>query len=267
MNILDKIVAQKRRVVAQAKANIAPRELELFPAFHQPTNSLRQVLLTDSASGIIAEFKRRSPSKGMINDRVHVQDVTTGYAQAGASGLSVLTDEEFFFGTEEDFKRARQANPTTPLLRKDFMIDEYQVLEARAWGADVILLIAACLTPDEINRLGALARSLGMEVLLEVHDVLELDRSLSPHVDLVGVNNRNLKTFDVSVQTSLELAGRISDEFVKVSESGLSHPETLHTLHQAGYRGFLMGEAFMKTDDPAAALAQLVHAYQPVVQH
>jgi indole-3-glycerol phosphate synthase len=262
MTILDKIVAQKRKVVAQSKANISRRELERFPLFERATNSLKQTLLADAATGIIAEFKRRSPSKGVINDRVQVHDVTLGYVCAGASGLSVLTDEEFFFGTEADFKCARQTNPDTPLLRKEFMIDEYQVIEAKAWGADVILLIAACLTPAEIDRLGTLAQSLGMEVLLEVHDAEELNRSLSPHVDLIGVNNRNLKTFEVRVETSLELAGRIPAEFVRISESGLSHPETLHTLHTAGYRGFLMGETFMKTDDPAKALAALVGAYQ-----
>lgn len=264
MNILEKIVLQKRKVVAQSKANISRRELERFPLFERTTHSLKQALMADTASGIIAEFKRRSPSKGIINGRAQVHDVTKGYVRAGASGLSVLTDEEFFFGTEADFQCARQTNPDTPLLRKDFMIDAYQIVEAKAWGADLILLIAACLTPTEIRELGALAQSLGMEVLLEVHDAEELERSLSPHVDLVGVNNRNLKDFDVRVETSIELSERIPAEFVKISESGLSRPETLHALHAVGYRGFLMGETFMKTEDPAAALAELVGAYHAV---
>lgn len=266
MNILEKIVAQKRKVVAQSKANISRRELERFPLFERSAHSLKQGLLAGSTSGIIAEFKRRSPSKGVINGRAQVHEVTKGYVRAGAAGLSVLTDEEFFFGTEADFTCARQTNPDTPLLRKEFMIDPYQVLEAKAWGADLILLIAACLTPAEIKDLGALAQSLGMEVLLEVHDAEELDRSLSPYVDLVGVNNRNLKTFDVRVETSLELAERIPAGFGRISESGLSRPETLHTLHAAGYRGFLMGETFMKTEDPAGALADFVGAYHTVTQ-
>lgn len=258
--ILDKIIAHKRREVAQSKANISVSDLELFPAFNRPTLSLRQRLLDPDSTGIIAEFKRKSPSKGIINDKVRVTDVTRGYAEAGAAGLSVLTDEEFFFGTANDLRQARAVNPVTPILRKEFVIDEYQLWEAKAWGADVVLLIAACLTPDEISRLARRAHEFGLEVLLEVHDSHELTRSLTAHVDLVGVNNRNLKNFSVGVDVSLELADQIPAEFVKVSESGLGEAATIMRLHDAGYRGFLIGESFMKTARPAEALAGLVEA-------
>lgn len=258
MNLLDSIVTFKRREIAQSKANISRTELELFPAFGWPAHSLRQALLAEGASGVIAEFKRKSPSKGIINGKALVTEVTRGYADAGASGLSVLTDEEFFFGTSDDLRQARTTNPTTPILRKDFIIDEYQLWEAKAWGADVILLIAACLSHSEIDHLARRAHELGLEVLLEVHDPTELERSLNSNVDLVGVNNRNLKTFTVSIETSLDLAGHIPDEFVKISESGLGEAATIHQLRAAGYRGFLIGETFMKTDQPARALAQLV---------
>jgi indole-3-glycerol phosphate synthase len=258
--ILDKIIVHKRREVAQSKANISVSDLERFPAFGRGTLSLRQRLLDPDSTGIIAEFKRKSPSKGIINDKVRVADVTRGYAQAGAAGLSVLTDEEFFFGTSDDLRQARAVNPTTPILRKEFVIDEYQLWEAKAWGADVVLLIAACLTPDEVARLSRRAHELGLEVLLEVHDEDELARSLTPHIDLVGVNNRNLKTFTVGVDVSLELAERIPADFVKVSESGLGEATTIQRLHEVGYRGFLIGESFMKTPRPAEALTELVEA-------
>lgn len=259
MNLLDSIIILKRREVAQSKANISVRELELFPAFGRPTHSLRQALLAEGASGVIAEFKRKSPSKGIINDKALVTEVTRGYADAGASGLSVLTDEEFFFGTSDDLRQARATNTTMPILRKDFMIDEYQLWEAKAWGADVILLIAACLSHTEIDTLARRAHQLGLEVLLEVHDPAELERSLNPNVDMVGVNNRNLKNFTVSIETSLDLAEHIPDDFVKISESGLGEADTIQRLRTAGYRGFLIGETFMKTDQPAQALAELVN--------
>ncbi|OZI06070.1 indole-3-glycerol phosphate synthase [Siphonobacter sp. BAB-5385] len=264
MNILEKIVLHKRKEISQAKANIAARELELFPAFSRTGNSLSGQLRKENSTGIIAEFKRKSPSKGTINDRVQVEEVTLAYAQAGAAGLSVLTDEEFFGGDADDLKLARKSNPKTPILRKDFIVDEYQILEAKAWGADVILLIAACLSPEEIKHLGQFAQSLNLEVLLEVHDQEELERSLNPHLNLVGVNNRDLKTFQVSVDTSLQLVEQIPHEFVKVSESGLSSVETIHQLYAAGYRGFLIGENFMKTPVPGNALADLVGGLQYV---
>lgn len=253
-DILQSIVEHKHREVAQAKANIPAGDFELFPGFGRPVNSLRQALLAEGSTGIIAEFKRRSPSKGTINDLAAIREVTRGYVAAGAAGLSVLTDERFFGGTEADFHEARTGNTAAPLLRKEFIIDEYQLLEAKAWGADVVLLIAACLPPAELAELARLARSLGLEVLLEVHSREELDRCFGPDITLVGVNNRNLKTFGVSLDTSLQLAEHIPAQAVKISESGLSDPAALTTLRAAGYQGFLIGENFMKTPDPAAAL-------------
>jgi indole-3-glycerol phosphate synthase len=214
-------------------------------------------LLDPARTGIIAEFKRRSPSKGIINDKVTVEEVTTGYAAAGASAISVLTDTEFFMGQSADLLAARRVN-TVPLLRKDFMIDEYQVLEAKALGADIILLIAAILTPIEIQVLALLAKSLGLNVLLEVHNLEELQRSINPNVDAIGVNNRNLADFSVSVQTSFDLAEHIPAEFMKISESAISNTTVIKQLKAAGFNGFLIGETFMRHDNPGAAMAEFV---------
>lgn len=263
MNILDKIVAHKRIEVAEAKAKTSIADLEKAPLFSRTTLSLKNALTAAGASGVISEFKRKSPSKGIINDRVKPELVTKSYVEAGACGLSVLTDTEFFGGTFADFAKARTANPATPMLRKDFMIDEYQLWEAKAIGADVILLIAACLTPEEVRHLGRQARALGLEVLLEVHDREELEQSVCEYVDMVGVNNRNLKTFVTSIETSLELAQLIPNEFVKISESGLKDAETIQQLRNAGYQGFLIGETFMVNDNPGLALKELIDRFQP----
>jgi indole-3-glycerol phosphate synthase len=257
MTILDKIVLQKKEVIATAKQKVSVAELEASPLFHRDTYLLRQFLLDPARTGIIAEFKRRSPSKGIINDKVSVEDVTTGYAAAGASAISVLTDTEFFMGQPADLLAARAVNQV-PLLRKDFMIDPYQVLEAKAWGADIILLIAAILTPAEIQTLGSLAKSLGLNVLLEVHNMEELQRSINPNVDAIGVNNRNLADFTVSVQTSFDLAKHIPAEFLKVSESAISDTETIKQLKAAGFNGFLIGENFMRQAEPGKAMAEFV---------
>jgi indole-3-glycerol phosphate synthase len=216
-------------------------------------------LIQPASTGVIAEFKRKSPSKGIINDRLGVDVVTRGYVEAGAACLSVLTDESYFGGTYADFELARRTNPNTPILRKDFMIDEYQIIEAKSMGADVVLLIAAALSPSEIKTLGTLARSLGMETLLEVHDQEELDRSLGEYISVVGVNNRNLKNFsEQNVEASKVLATKIPNQFVKVSESCISGPEIIKELKTYGYRGFLIGESFMKTDNPGKALSEFI---------
>lgn len=262
MNILDKIIAHKRTEVEAAKAKVSLEQLEQAPLFTRQTISLKNALKAEGASGIISEFKRKSPSKGIINDRLLPEIVTKGYVEAGANGLSVLTDTEFFGGTFDDFAKARAANPYTPMLRKDFMIDEYQLWEAKAIGADVILLIAANLTPAEVRHLGQKAQSLGLEVLLEVHNQEELEQSICEFVDMVGVNNRNLKTFVTSIETSLELAQLIPNDFVKISESGLKNAETIQKLRAAGYQGFLIGESFMTTDDPGLALKNLIDEFQ-----
>jgi indole-3-glycerol phosphate synthase len=188
-----------------------------------------------------------------------VDEVTRGYVEAGAACLSVLTDEHFFGGTNADFELARKTNPETPLLRKDFMIDEYQIIEAKSMGADVVLLIAAALSPLEIKTLGTLARSLGMETLLEVHDQEELDRSIGDYISVVGVNNRNLKNFsEQNVEASKVLADKIPAQFVKISESCISSAEIIEELKTYGYRGFLIGESFMKTMNPGGALTEFL---------
>jgi indole-3-glycerol phosphate synthase len=267
MNILDKIVAQKRMEVAAAKAGKKQREFEKDPLFTRSGLSLAAALRSTPTPGVIAEFKRQSPSKGTINDQVTPEVVTAGYTAAGAKCLSVLTDTPFFGGTFEDFAKARAANPATPMLRKDFMVDEYQLFEAKSMGADVILLIAACLSPAEVRHLAQKAHELNMEVLLEVHDSEELSQSLCDEVDMVGVNNRNLKTFTTTIDTSLKLVEQIPATFVRISESGLKDAETIIRLFRQGYQGFLIGETFMKTPDPAAALANLQHTIFKHLNH
>lgn len=251
MTILDRIIANKREEVARATVPVG--ELKKAPYYTRPTLSLKQRLR--EAPGIIAEFKRRSPSKGEIHPGASVETVVSGYTAHGAAGISVLTDSLFFGGSSDDLLRARAASPTTPLLRKDFMIDEYQLHEARAWGADVILLIAANLTADEILQLSRKARELNLEVLLEIHDNGELERSPLDFVDILGVNNRNLRNFaENNVNASLELIGRLPENVVKISESCISAPATVVQLQAVGYDGFLMGENFMKTPDPGESL-------------
>lgn len=261
MTILDRIIEQKRIEVAQRQAAVSERALNRELFFDRQPISARTAIQAAGSTGIIAEFKRKSPSKGIINDTTTVTTATQGYVRAGAACLSVLTDEPFFGGTPGDLLEARAANPNTPLLRKDFVIDSYQLIEAKAWGADLVLLIASCLSPTEIINLSQRAHDLGMEVLLEVHDEAELDRSLCDTVDLVGVNNRNLKTFVTSIKTSLRLIERIPSQFVRITESGLHDAITMQHLHDAGFDGFLIGEAFMKTPTPGDALAALVADY------
>lgn len=257
MNILDKIVLHKQEEVKQAKSRVSAGQLEASELFQRTCYSFKDFLLHPQRTGIIAEFKRKSPSKGVINDKVQVETVTAGYNAAGASALSVLTDGEFFMGDKADLVAARKVNQV-PILRKDFMIDEYQVIEAKAIGADIILLIAAILTPQEIQQLASLAKSLGLNVLLEVHNLEELKRSINPNLDAIGVNNRNLADFTVSVETSYQLAPHIPDGFLKISESAISNPQTIMQLKQAGFNGFLIGENFMKQQDPGAAMLDFV---------
>jgi indole-3-glycerol phosphate synthase len=258
MNILDKIVLRKKEEVAACKAKTSIADLEKQAAFLRETYSLKDFLTHPERTGIIAEFKRKSPSKGIINDKVTVEEVTTGYNQAGASALSVLTDRDFFMGHDDDLRAARAIN-NIPILRKDFMVDEYQIIEAKAIGADIILLIAACLTKEELTAFAKLAKSLGLSTLLEVHSQEELDFSLNPFIDVVGVNNRNLKDFTVSIDTSLQLAQTIPSEFLKVSESAIDSPETIKILKKAGFNGFLIGENFMKTANPGKSMQEFVH--------
>lgn len=253
--ILDRIIADKIKEVQMRREQQSIAELEAMPLMKRATLSLRDSLL-QSDSGIIAEFKRRSPSKGWIHQHADVLKITSGYSAAGAAGISILTDTPYFGGTPDDLTSAR-GQVTCPILRKDFMIDEYQLFEARAMGADVILLIAAALTVEHTKTLARRARSLGLEVLLEVHNRAELGH-VNEFVQVVGVNNRNLKTFEVDVDLSMQLLEHIPDDFIKISESGLTSPDTVRMLRQAGYRGFLMGENFMKEQDPAVALKHFI---------
>ncbi len=257
MNILDKIVADKHKEVALKKNLIPIQQLEKSVLFEQETVSLANSL-KNSTTGIIAEHKRRSPSKAVINQKVSVQDVAKGYETAGVCGMSILTDGKYFGGSLDDFLLARAA-VNIPLLRKEFIIDEYQLLEAKAHGADVILLIAAILTKEEIKSLSQFAKSLSLDVLLEVHNQEELQKSIMPSLDMLGVNNRNLKTFEVSTEISKTLSTQIPDDFVKVSESGISNVEAIKDLQQYGYKGFLIGENFMKTENPGQSAIEFIN--------
>ena len=256
MNILDKITADKRIEVSLRKNLIPTKQLEQSILFERETISLA-TNLKNSKSGIIAEHKRRSPSKSVINQSLNVQDVAKGYEHAGVCGMSVLTDGKYFGGSLDDLLIAR-ASCNLPLLRKEFIIDDYQILEAKAHGADVILLIAAILTRVEIKQFSELAKSLNLDVLLEVHNEDELQKSIMPSLDMLGVNNRNLKTFEVSLKTSKTLSELIPNDFVKVSESGISSVKAIKELQPYGYQGFLIGENFMKTDNPGESATQFI---------
>jgi len=256
MNILDQIIAQKQKEVADRKELYPAKLLEKSIFFSSPTISLKKYLLRDDRVGIIAEIKRKSPSKGVINQYVSIERTSIGYMQAGASALSVLTDTEFFGGKNEDLTIARKFN-YCPILRKDFTIDEYQILEAKSIGADVILLIAAALKPAQTKELAQFAKSLGLEVLLEIREEEEL-KHINESIDIVGVNNRNLKDFIVDIRTSEKLSSLIPKEFIKISESGISNPKTIIHLKTLGYRGFLMGEIFMQNTRPEIACANFI---------
>ena len=256
MNILDKIIIDKHKEVALKKGLIPVSQLEASVLFERESISLAKKL-NESNTGIIAEHKRRSPSKSVINQNVSIQDVATGYQQAGVCGMSVLTDGKYFGGSLDDLLLTR-ASVNIPLLRKEFIIDEYQIIEAKAYGADVILLIAAILTQAKIEELSKIAKSLGMDVLLEVHNETELNKSIMPSLDMIGVNNRNLKTFEVSLDTSKSISELIPEDFVKVSESGISSVEAIKDLQQYGYKGFLIGENFMKTENPGESAIEFI---------
>ena len=258
MHILDEIIAHKEKEVAENKSLFPTKLLERSIYFDGQTVSLKKYLQKDDKSGIIAEIKRASPSKGIINAHVDVERTSIGYMQAGASALSILTDNNFFSGSSEDLKTARRFN-FCPILRKDFIIDEYQIVEAKSIGADAVLLIAATLKPGKLKKLAKFAKSIGLEVLMEVHNGDELANNLHEEVDLIGVNNRDLKTFDVSIQTSIDLVESIPSNYVKVSESGISNVESILKLKECGFSGFLIGEYFMGHSLPERACSVLVN--------
>ena len=255
MSILDDIIAFKRQEVNKKKKEIGVEELKNHAFFSREIISLKQSLLDDSRTGIIAEFKRRSPSKGIINNTADVNKVTSAYVNGGASALSILTDEQFFGGSEADLLRARINE--IPILRKDFIVDEYQLIESRAMGADVILLIAACLSAKEVKQLASFAKTLELEVLLELHDEKELDH-VCDEIDLVGINNRNLKTFEVDIERSLAMAEKIPAGKLRIAESGISKIENIKLFREHGFKGFLIGEHFMRQEDPGRAFQEFV---------
>ena len=256
-DILSKIVEDKKKEVEERKSLFPIKLLEQSIYFDTQTVSLKKYLLREDKQGIIAEVKRRSPSQGAINPYISVEKTSIGYMQAGASALSVLTDQKYFGGKNEDLVTARKFN-FCPILRKEFILEEYQLLEAKSIGADAILLIAAVLSPTDIKRLSEFARSLGLEVLMEIHNEAELKDNLHDSIDIIGVNNRNLKTFAVDVNTSKELSPIIPDQYVKISESGISDPHTVLELKDHGFQGFLMGQNFMQHSRPEKACAQFV---------
>lgn len=251
-DVLERIILAKRREVEFHKANIPEEALLDSTAARAPKRSMKEALLKASPYGIIAEFKRKSPSGGFINRDADVEKIIAGYAACGAAACSVLTDPAFFAGSAADLRKARKA-ADIPILRKDFIIDPYQLAQAAAWGADAVLLIAAALEKERCRYLAARAHKLGLEVLLEIHGQDELDH-LGPDVDMAGVNNRNLKDLSVDTGVSLSLAGMIPDGYVKVSESGIESVADVARLYEAGYRGFLVGGRFMRGDDPASEL-------------
>ena len=253
MKILNDIVLHKRAEVVAARKTQPLRQLETYPIFSRTPHSLKNALALTYEAGLIAEFKKKSPSRGIINDAAKIITTTQSFVAAGATALSVLTDNKFFGGCNSDLSAARAHN-NCPILRKDFVIDAYQIVEAKAIGADAILLIAAILTKDQLKGFTSLAHSLGLEVLLEIHEAKELD-DVPPGIDIIGVNNRNLQTFETDINVSLRLSDLIPSAFLKISESAISSADIAFLLKQSGYNGFLVGEQFMKHDDPGVACA------------
>lgn len=254
MNILDKIIERKKQEIADSKSKISVEELKNSEFFGRKTVSLKETL--QSKSGIIAEFKRKSPSKGIINNKVSALEVVSEYEKLGASAVSILTDKDFFGGSFEDILSVRK-EIEIPILRKDFMIDEYQFYEAKSIGADVILLIAACLTPTQVLEFTQLSHELDLEVLLEIHAEEEL-KHLNKQIDFVGINNRNLKDFKVDLQHSVNLKNQLPKDILSVAESGIYNEADFKFLKDKGFNGFLMGEYFMKNENPGKKFEEFI---------
>ncbi|HAR19831.1 MAG TPA: indole-3-glycerol phosphate synthase TrpC [Cytophagales bacterium] len=262
MNILSQITLGKYKEVEERKEMVTLKSLENSEFFGRNTVSLKNALENSNGKhGIIAEFKRKSPSKGIFSEKFEPVAIAKSYVEAGATALSILTDGPYFGGSSEDLMAVRRTQ-NVPILRKDFMVDEYQMVEAKAWGADVVLLIAAAIDSALLNRLAKFAKSLGLETLLEIHEIQELEGNLSEYIDIVGVNNRNLKDFTVDIERSIRAVEHIPAHFTRISESGISRPETITHLKGFGYKGFLMGEAFMQTPSPEYAIRKFVEALQ-----
>ena len=256
MTILEKIIETKKNELEIVKKTIPIEELKKLPNFERKSISLVE-RLKNSSHGIIAEHKRKSPSKSIINDSISINEIITGYNNVNVCGISVLTDKDYFGGSLNDLRNARKLT-NIPILRKEFIIDEYQIIEAKANGADVILLIAACLEKDQIKSFSSLAKEIGLEVLIEIHDENELKKCLIDTIDMIGVNNRNLKTFEVDINTSIKLSNMIPKKFTKISESGISNYNEIIKLRKYGFKGFLIGELFMKNNNPGKEVLNLI---------
>ena len=261
MNLLSEIKVHKQKEVEERKALKPIKLLERSLFYESPVVSLVDYLERDDKLGIIAEIKRKSPSTGTLNEYLDLEQLSIGYMQAGASALSVLTDTHFFGGSENDLMAARRFN-YCPILRKDFIIDPYQVIEAKSIGSDCVLLIAAILSPTQCRMLAQLAQEIGLEVLLEVHSKKEIDSHCNPYLNLIGVNNRDLDTFQTRIDVSLELAKHLPTEIPRISESGISEAGQIDQLKRKGYSGFLIGGFFMKHSHPANACQKLIADYQ-----
>lgn len=242
--ILEEIIGYQQLVVNLKKKRMPLEVLKSFPEFTSPTQSLKQAV-AGSEKGIIAEFKRRSPSKSTINLKADVMEIAQSYEKMGASGMSVLTNQRYFGGSLEDLQLAKSVCKL-PILRKDFMVDAYQIYEAKAYGADAILLIANALSSRKLEELAVLAHDLGLEILFEIHEADEIKKLATKHIDLIGVNNRNLRTFEVDIQQGLDMLPHLPSELPKISESGIQDLETIKKLIQKGFNGVLVGEFFMK---------------------
>ena len=257
MTILDKIKAQKHKEVAVLKSTLSIDKLENTVLFNSVTHSLKKAISSSVTGGIIAEFKRKSPAKGNINLAANTIEVTQGYAEALVSGLSVLTDDLFFGAKTDDFQLAR-ANNSIPILRKDFIVDEYQIVQSKAMGADVILLIAKILTKKQLQSFTNLAHELGMEVFLETQNEAEILANIDLSFDLIGINNRDLNSFEVSIENSIKLAQLLPKSSIKIAESGINSLSTIQFLQANGFDGFLIGEYFMQEENPALKCKTLI---------
>ncbi|MCZ4696112.1 indole-3-glycerol phosphate synthase TrpC [Ancylomarina euxinus] len=255
-DILRTIIEQKHKEVELLQSQYSINDLKQAQLFSRTCYSAKAAITTDNSSGIISEFKRRSPKKGPINPDVDIKTVVQAYQKANVSVVSVLSDTHFFGAHNDDFMKAREYL-NLPLLRKDFLVDPYQIYQSKAMGADLILLIAAILTPKEVEKMSRIAKDLGLEILLEIHDESEL-KHINPLIDLVGINNRNLKDFSVDLNHSIRLSKQIPDRFVKVAESGIKGEDDIQFLKTNGFQAFLIGEYFMKQGDPGKACSELI---------
>ena len=257
MNILGEIVKNKKNELITQKLNCTIEELEQSKYFKIKCESLKNSIIS-SKSGIICEFKRRSPSKDIINNHSKLEDIVIGYEKAGASGISILTNDKYFDGSTNDIKKASKII-STPILRKEFIVDKYQIIESKSIGADAILLIASVLSQKEIHDFSSVAKKIGLEVLLEVHSKEELETSINDNIDIIGVNNRDLNNFNVDIKNSLNIIDQIPSGFVKISESGINSPDSIVELKKAGFDGFLIGEYFMKSDSPTELANEFIN--------